>query len=125
MWEKAIGAVAEFAPESREHFIHRDYHPSTVLWVDGQVSGIVDWPNACIGPAGVDLGWCRHNLVHLHGVEEADRFLDAYRSMAGPSFEYHPYWDLITLVEVLGWTPPSGDIPQRLDRYLASVMGRL
>jgi hypothetical protein len=77
------------------------------------------------GPAGVDLGWCRHNLVRLHGVREADRFLDAYVSMSGPSFEYHPYWDLITLADALDWASPDRDPGGRLDEYLASLLARL
>ena len=31
-------------PEFRETFIHRDFHPTNVLWLDNEVSRIVDWP---------------------------------------------------------------------------------
>ncbi len=139
LWGKAIGALQEPRPEGPECFIHRDYHPANVLWVDNRVSGIVDWVNACRGPVGVDVGWCRRDLVQLYGQPAADRFLHAYRSLAGPSFEYHPYWDLMTLVELLpgpptiypGWTAfgvhhvNRRDMIERLDEYLASVMARL
>ena len=125
LWERAIGILAGPRPPARESFIHRDYHPANVVWLDNRVSGVVDWPNACRGPAGVDLGWCRRNLVQLHGLPEADRFLDAYRSVAGATSEHHPYWDLITLVEVLGWAKFGRDVMRRLDEYLASVMARL
>ena len=72
-------------PEVRECFIHRDYHPVNVLWQDSQVNGIVDWPNACRGPAGIDVAWCRVNLRSTHGVAIADRFLDLYCAAAGSS----------------------------------------
>ena len=58
-WEEAFQLVQGQRPESRECFIHRDYHPANVLWQDGRVSGIVDWPSACRGPAGIDVGHCR------------------------------------------------------------------
>lgn len=93
--------------------------------------------NACWGPVGIDLGHCRLNLVHLYGVEIADRFLSAYQDLA-PDYVHHPYWDLITLIEFLpgppgmypGWTslgfPVVGtqDLIQRLDKYLISILNR-
>jgi aminoglycoside phosphotransferase (APT) family kinase protein len=50
-WRKAIDVVQGEAPSYRECFVHRDYHPSNVLWRNGRVSGVVDWVNACRGPA--------------------------------------------------------------------------
>jgi aminoglycoside phosphotransferase (APT) family kinase protein len=139
LWERAIEIVNAPWPEVRECFIHRDYHPVNVLWQDGRVSGIVDWPNACRGPAGIDVAWCRGNLVGLFGVAVADRFLEAYQSLAGSSFEYHPHWDLLDIIEWLPGPPTvylpwiefgiqslTDEIVQgRVDEYLVSVMGRL
>ncbi len=90
-WKKAIEAVQRPAPSYRECFVHRDYHPSNVLWTNGRVSGVVDWVNGCRGPAGIDVAWCRHNIANLHGVEVADDFLSAYIAGAGSEFEYDPY----------------------------------
>lgn len=54
-----MGAVFDFVREPRPQvkpcFIHRDYHPTNILWVDDKVSGVVDWVNACRGPAGIDI----------------------------------------------------------------------
>jgi hypothetical protein len=85
---------------------------------------VVDWPNACRGAANIDVAWCRMNLAALYGVAAADRFLDFYRSLTGPSFDYHPYWDLIVLIELLpgppdvysGWDRPWGPSPYRRHR---------
>ena len=139
LWERAIEIVNGPWPEARECFIHRDYHPVNVLWQDGRVSGIVDWPNACRGPAGMDVAWCRGNLAEMYGVTVADRFLRAYQSLAGLSFEYHPCWDLLQLIEALpgppGVYPPwvafgmqhlnEGIVRKRLDEYLVSAMARM
>jgi aminoglycoside phosphotransferase (APT) family kinase protein len=138
-WATAIEVVNGPAPRARDTFIHRDYHPSNLVWENDKVSGVVDWVNACRGPAGIDVAWCRHNLANLYSVEMADEFLDAYVDAAGPGFTYDPYWDLMSVVELLpgppkmyaGWKaegfPTISDevMRQRVDRYVASVAERL
>ena len=138
-WKKAIAIVEGPAPSYRECFIHRDYHPSNVLWKNQNVSGVVDWVNGCRGPAGIDVAWCRHNLANLHSVAVADDFLRAYVSAAGREFEYDPHWDLMTVVELLPGPPAMYDgwraagvsainnatMRERVDAYIASVVARL
>ncbi|MDT3427632.1 aminoglycoside phosphotransferase (APT) family kinase protein [Paenibacillus forsythiae] len=139
-WAEAVRYIRNNRPEYAERFIHRDYHPGNVLWQGETVSGIVDWPNACRGPAGADVGHCRLNLAQLYGVETADAFLRAYMDAAGASFTYHPYWDLLSLFDGLADGPPQvyggwADfgvtdltdriIAERLEQYQASLMQRL
>ena len=138
-WRKAVEVVKGPRPASRECFIHRDYHPANVLWSGGRVSGVVDWVNACRGAAGIDVAWCRHNLARMYGVGAADKFLGAYQRLAGPRFADEPFWDLITVVELLpgpprvyeGW-PAIGltrlaeeTIRARVDEYVSSLVARL
>ncbi|MDF2722421.1 MAG: aminoglycoside phosphotransferase [Paenibacillus sp.] len=138
-WREAAAIVAGNRPAFPRRFIHRDYHPANVLWAGGEVSGVVDWVNGCIGPAGIDVGHCRVNLAQLHDVETADAFLAAYRRHAGPAFEYDPYWDLITLIDFSYWPPDvyggwtalgvqrlsQPIIRDRLDRYLLSLLAKI
>ena len=130
--------MKDIAPTTKQTFIHRDFHPTNVLWHDGNVSGVVDWVNACRGPANVDVGHCRVNLALLHGVEVADQFLDAYLNVANREFEYNPYWDLLTIfdfievnepptvyegwinLEVRGLTDTM--MRERMERYLISLL---
>jgi aminoglycoside phosphotransferase (APT) family kinase protein len=135
-WERAISIVQGGPPEEWTCFIHRDYHPNNVLWEEDRLSGIVDWPNACRGPAMIDLAHCRQNLAQMYGIEPAAQFLTAYIQLADKSFSYHPYWDLIALVEHLAETPrvypgwPAHGLTnltpevvrQRLDNYIANVL---
>jgi aminoglycoside phosphotransferase (APT) family kinase protein len=138
-WAKAI-EIVEGPPRSySECFVHRDYHPSNVLWQNGRVSGVIDWVNGCRGPAGIDVAWCRHNLANLHGVSAADEFLSAYVAVAGSGFTYAPYWDLMSVVELLpgppsmyeGWrasgVPNISDatMRERVDEYVASLVARV
>ena len=138
-WKKAIEIVEGPPRTYPESFVHRDYHPSNVLWHNGRVTGIVDWVNGCRGPAGIDVAWCRHNLANLHGVSVADEFLNAYITEAGSEFQYDPYWDLMSVVEQLpgppsmyeGWR--ASGVPsisntlmrERVDDYVRSVVARL
>jgi aminoglycoside phosphotransferase (APT) family kinase protein len=138
-WAKAI-EIVEGPPHSySECFVHRDYHPSNVLWQTGRVSGVVDWVNGCRGPAGIDVAWCRHNLANLRGVSVADEFLAAYVAEAGSEFKYDPYWDLMSVVELLPGPPSMYEgwrasgvanisntvMRERVDEYVASVVARL
>ena len=108
LWARAIERVRQPAPDAPTCFLHRDYHPTNVLWQDGRISGVVDWVNACCGPACVDVSHCRGNLKAMYGVAAADRFLEIYRSVVGGGVDYPPYWDLDAAVNGL---PYSGIYP--------------
>ena len=105
MWQAAFDRLHADTPAFRETYIHRDFHPTNVLWLDGKVSGVVDWPNACRGPAGVDVGHCRVNLALLYSVEVADLFLTAYELHASSSFIYDSYWDIVSAFDILDGPP--------------------
>lgn len=139
LWERAIEIANSPAPPSSIRFIHRDYHPTNVLWQDGRLSGVVDWPNACLGPAGIDVSWSRANLASLYGLESAERFLRHYRSLSGRDDGYHPYWDILVIIESLPGPPDvyppwiehgvAGLTPalmlERDEAYLASVLAKM
>ena len=138
LWESAIEFWLRTEPESRAVFIHRDYHPTNILWREGAVSGVVDWINACRGPAGVDVAHCRTNLAQMYGPRAADQFLDAYLDVAD-GFAYDPYWDVDSVLDMclpqpacyapwqhfgLGASAPH-DMRRRVDVYLERIMTRL
>ncbi|MHB1296310.1 MAG: phosphotransferase family protein [Anaerolineae bacterium] len=104
LWERALARLREPPPDEPPRFIHRDYHPCNVLWHKGHVSGMVDWPNACVGPVSEDLAHCRANLNGLYGLEAADAFLRHYRAISGAP-DLDPYWDLAALGDGLPGPP--------------------
>jgi hypothetical protein len=137
MWEHAIALVRSPEPDAHPVFIHRDYHPTNVLWHKGAVTGVVDWINACQDSAGVAVAHCRTNLAMMFGPATADRFLQTYLGVAN-GFAYNPYWDLDSLLDMcipqLSFYPPWQDfgldvltpeaLTQRVDAYLERVMMR-
>lgn len=138
LWRRAIEIVNLPPPPTRYCFIHRDYHPMNTLWQGETLSGVVDWVNACRGPAPFDLAWNRLNLMQMVGVEAADRLRDHAITLCGRE-AWHPYWDLMALIEMLPG-PPEVYAPwpvfglkglslplmiQRADAYLASVLDEI
>jgi aminoglycoside phosphotransferase (APT) family kinase protein len=138
LWKRAFETIRQPAPETKYCFIHRDYHPMNTLWLGDQLSGIVDWINACQGPAPFDLAWNRLNLMQMYGLEAAER-LRFYAIQACDENVWHPYWDLMALCELLPGPPeiyqPWLDfglndlstplLISRTEDYLASILGSL
>jgi|GEM_PF-1284735 len=137
-WTALIEHVSQPEPSYVPCLIHRDYHPTNVLWdVEQQrILGIVDWVNGCVGPAGVDVGHCRINLVQLYGLQAANDFLEAYM-LANPTFHYDPYWDICCLIDMTcygpievyeGWTMlgfqglTAEVIQQRIEQYVEDLV---
>ena len=112
LWDVAVEAYAahgsRLAGTGETTFIHRDYHPLNLLFTGSgpalAVSAVVDWVNACCGPAAADVSHCRMNLAMLYGTEAADAFLRAYGAEVG-GFDYDPLWDLEAVFDMAAPTP--------------------
>lgn len=85
--------ILDKRPDAATTFIHRDYHPVNLLWNDQHICAVVDWINACMGPAAVDVAHCRVNLALMYGIQAADDFLAAYQQL-NPSWHYQAFWDV-------------------------------
>lgn len=138
LWEQAIQLGLADPPDYEPVFLHRDYHPTNILWQSGNLSAIVDWVNGCRGPASVDLAHCRINLMHMYGPQVAEQFLETYWRIVGPGFVHHPYWDIDSILDTLpdpGFYPPWLDfglrpiaqevLRSRADDYLGLIMRNL
>jgi aminoglycoside phosphotransferase (APT) family kinase protein len=118
VWTEAIGAVREPPPPTTMTLIHRDYHPENTLWSRGRLTGVVDWTQASRGPAALDLGHMRWNLVADYDQRVADQFLAFYQAITGRAVSHHPYWDLVSLFDLLLAGDDPGDIePHDLRRF--------
>lgn len=90
---------------------HYDYWSGNVLWQDGALTGVIDWDGASLAPRGFDIGWCRFDLVLLHGpgTTTVDTFCAAYREAAGAMPPDVELWDLHTAArshrDVESWVP--------------------
>jgi aminoglycoside phosphotransferase (APT) family kinase protein len=92
VWDRAVGISSAGPPAYEPVFIHRDFHPGNLLWTAGDISGVVDWGNACLGPAAFDLAHYRVNLSTLVGQSATDA-----------AFPGDPAWDIEA---ALGYVDP-------------------
>lgn len=63
--------------------VHGDYQHFNILWCDGRLTGVVDWPNGGTGSRGSDVGHCRLNLAVLFGAKTTGDYLAMYERDAG------------------------------------------
>jgi aminoglycoside phosphotransferase (APT) family kinase protein len=95
LWQRAMAQTMNARPTAPPVVIHRDFHPGNVLWTGDSISGVVDWGNACLGPAAFDVAHYRVNLAQLPGADSADAFLSG-----------DPAWDLEAAFGFLDWSHP-------------------
>jgi aminoglycoside phosphotransferase (APT) family kinase protein len=128
-WERAVIQTDTARPHAPGVLIHRDFHPGNILWSDDRISGVVDWSNACVGPAAFDAAHFRVNLATLHDAEAADRVISG-----------DPAWDLEAALGFLdwgddeaaldAWVGPAPHVPPsvgraRLERFVARALAAL
>lgn len=118
-------------------FVHGDFWQGNTLWDGERYTGAVDWDFAGFGPAGVDLGSARADVVVLHGPEAADEVLAGWEQVAGRSATNLAWWDLVAGVstpdDMSGWLPnfhaqgrtelDLATITRRRDDYVEQALG--
>ena len=130
-WESLAERLRSPSPAAPSVFLHRDYHPGNVLWTAGEITGIVDWATAGIGPRGIDVAHTRANLALVDGVAAADAFLAAYVERVS-DYRHEPWWDAADLfgftdfTGVLAFNAFGADLDldtlhDRADRYAQSL----
>ena len=65
----------------------------------------------------------RANLAMSFGLDAAEAFLDAYRTVVGASYLHNPYWDLRVAVDFLPDLPSDGRPSEELERLDDFVAG--
>jgi aminoglycoside phosphotransferase (APT) family kinase protein len=116
--------ILDSAPGALAHY---DFWSGNVVWDDEILTGVVDWNGGCVGPPGLDTGWCRLDLYLLHGQAIADTFLDAYRAASGSARPDLLLWDLWAVARshemVETWVPNYRDLG-RTDLTAARLRSR-
>ena len=72
---------------------HFDFWSGNCLWDGDTVTGVVDWSGARHAPRGVDLAWCRLDLILLGGRGAADLLLAEYGRASGRPVDDIASWD--------------------------------
>lgn len=125
-WERAVEIFQGPVPPDDDAFLHRDFHPGNVLWESHEVSGVVDWASASVGPVSADVGHCRGNLARSHGIEAADEFTAEWEEISGK--RYHPWGDISAIIGFLDGireSPPAhpAGLDVAIQRAVADIGG--
>lgn len=116
---------------------HGDFWSGNTVWEGDRLTGIVDWSGAMSAPRGVDLAWCRQDLVLLGSPEAADRFLIAYQAASGHRVVDVHAWDAVAAARadpyVETWAPNYAGIGrpeitgrvlrERFDAWVRTLIG--
>ena len=94
-------------------FLHMDFWPGNILWVDGRISAVLDWDASAYGDPAIDVGNFRMEM-HLRGIKgAADPFLEYYQALSGPVRNLG-FWELACAARPLpdpaAWIPEPGDL---------------
>lgn len=74
--------------------VHSDFWSGNALWKNDKLTGVVDWAGARQGPRGIDLAWCRQDLVLLGSTSAPDLFLAEYERGLGRPIDDIRAWDV-------------------------------
>ncbi|HTL37853.1 MAG TPA: phosphotransferase [Kofleriaceae bacterium] len=69
VWKDVVAIVAQERTVTDARFSHGDYQHFNMLWSDEQLTGVIDWIEACLGPQDLDVGHCRLNLALLFSAD--------------------------------------------------------
>jgi aminoglycoside phosphotransferase (APT) family kinase protein len=74
--------------------LHGDYWPGNVLWLNGQLTGVVDWEDACLGNPLAEIANTRLELLWAFSAPAMQAFTRRYQALTGISLAQLPVWDL-------------------------------
>lgn len=135
LWNRAIRVVQGFQSPRCDAFIHRDPQPTNLLFEDGAVSAVLDWPHAGRGPAGFDGARLALHLCCLLGMDAATTFRGAFENVLGhrqdpllevyAACEFLPDPVLEANAGALGIELSRNQARGRLENFLADAMRRM
>lgn len=123
VWHRAH----ELSPRMRQvqgSLVHIDYWSGNILWDQGRISAILDWEEAAYGDPGIDVAYCRMDMVVNGMGHVADPFLRWYEAEMGQQVANLALWELAAAARPMfnpsGWISqsPAGE---RFRRFVADA----
>jgi aminoglycoside phosphotransferase (APT) family kinase protein len=91
--------------------VHIDYWSGNILWHEGSIAAVVDWEEAAQGDPGIDVAYCRMDMILSGLPEAADAFLVAYEKQMNRPVANLGFWELAAAVRPMfnpaGWITES------------------
>jgi aminoglycoside phosphotransferase (APT) family kinase protein len=76
--------------------VHRDLGPAHVLHRNGELAGVIDWTDACVGDPAIDLAWLLHEGPRplAAALEEALDVTPDVRERSRLHYQLRPWYDV-------------------------------
>lgn len=82
-------------PQGETVFVHADLWAGNMVWNGDTNVTLIDWKDAGVGQAGVDLGHLRMMMALQYGVDAATHVRDGWQQEMGREAADLPYWDVV------------------------------
>ena len=105
---------------SRPALLHGDFWPGNLLWREQQLTAVLDWEDAALGPAASDVACCRAELNAAFDATAARVFTERYLAASADQLSDLALWDLYVgsaaLATLHAWGLPAEIEARRRER---------
>ena len=111
--------------------LHGDFWPGNLLWLNGQLSGIIDWEDARLGDPLSDLSNARLEFLWAFDWQAMLTFTDHYHLISGKNLSNLAFWDAVTALHhsgFPGWELPDPQKQKMLfdfKRFVSAALGKI
>ena len=105
---ETLNSARPLTQRNRSVLLHGDFWPGNTLWLNGQLTGVIDWEDAGTGDPLSDLGNSRLEMLLTLGIDAMDRFTERYLSMMPIDITDLPYWELCAALRPIAGMPGWG-----------------
>lgn len=139
LWRRAIAIRNSDPPPTPYGLLHRDFHFGNVLWRGDRITGLIDWAEASLGPADLDVAHLCSDFAMLQTTAAAWDFRAEYLRQGGrldPDPDAARFWmvsdiigflpDPAHILAAVGSSRPDlepGDVRRGLEDLLAETLG--
>ena len=95
-------SLREAPGDGPEVLLHHDFHHGNVLWHGHQVTGVLDWNEARLGPPDCDVAYCSVDIAMTHGLDASEQFIAAY-SVASARLSDLRRWQCLWTANAMRW----------------------
>lgn len=85
-------------PQGETVLVHADLWAGNMVWNGDTNVTLIDWKDAGVGHAGVDLGHLRMMMALQYGGDAATHVRDGWQQEMGREATDLPYWDVVAAV---------------------------
>ena len=110
LWRRAIEVFHAGVPATRHGLLHGDFHLGNTLWLNDELTGLIDWAEISWGPPDLDVAHMCSDFAMMHAPAAAAFFRTAYLRAGGhldPDPDATRFW---TISDVLGFLPDPAHI---------------